>query len=167
MLSYTGQRNYFGTKVNNSDTTILATADSLINDYRRQVIGKRQWWFMEKAYTFTTSALTQSYTLRGDIEKPVSDPTVVVGTVRYTPKEAPNLRFWNQLNLVQYYTDIPEWWFFYNGQILFFPIPSAGGYTATISAKPKVIDLSIADYTTGTITTATQASTAIVGSGLS
>ena len=139
----------------------------LINDQRRQVLASRQWWFMEKPYTFTTTALTQGYTLRGDIERPLSDPTVTVGTVRYTPKEAPNLRFWNQLNLVQYYSDIPEWWFFYNGQIQLFPIPSAGTYTVTLSAKPKIIDLSIADYTTGTIVSVANAGTAVVGDSTS
>jgi hypothetical protein len=167
MLSYTGQRNFFGTKVNNSDSTILTIADGLINDHRRQVLSKRMWWFLEKAVTFTTVALTQGYVLQGNIERIVTAPTVTIGTVRYTPKEAYNYDFWNRLNLVTYSSDIPEWWWFSESTLYFFPQPNAGGKTATVVGKQKVIDLSIADYTTGTIVTATNGSPSIVGSGTS
>lgn len=167
MLSYTGQRNYFGKAVGNSDSTILALADLYINTHRREILGNKQWWFLEKPYTLTTTAATQGYTLRGDIERILSAPKVSVNSTIYTPQEAPSLEYWNRLNQISYQSDIPEWWFFYNNQLLLYPTPSAGGATVTLSAKPKIIDLSLVDFTTGSITTATQASTAIVGTGTS
>lgn len=163
--TYTGQRNFFGTKVNNLDTTILATADDLINDHRRQILSAKQWWFLEKSFSYTTVAATQGTTLQGDIDRIVADPIVTIGTQRYQPRESPSINHWNDLNFTSYQSDTPEWWIYLYGQLLLFPIPSAGGKTVEFTAKQKVIDLSIADYTTGTITTATNASTAIVGSG--
>src|SRR6266567_3450712 len=99
MLSYTGQRNLFGTLVNNSDSTILTVADSLINDRRRFVLSRKNWWFLEKAFTFSTVASQQFYTLQGDIDRILTAPYVTVGSTRYVPREVTSREEWDRLNL--------------------------------------------------------------------
>lgn len=166
MLSYTGQRNYFGTLVNNTGTATLATADTLINDKRRVLLSSKNWWFLKKDFTFTTTAGGQYYTLQGDIDRIFSSPTVLVGSTRYTPVEVSSRDEWNRLNLTTYSTDFPQWWTQYtSSQIGIFPKSTTAGYTYTLNAKQKVVDLSVVDYTTGTIVTLANGGTAVTGAG--
>lgn len=165
MLSYTGQRNLFGTLVNNSDATILTTADTLINDQRRFVLSRKNWWFLEKAFTFTTVAAQQFYTLQGDIDRVISDPYVAVGNTRYTPRECQSRNVWDRLNLVTYSSDVPAWWIQYNNTVGIFPKPTTSNYVYTVNAKQKQVDMSLADYSTGTIVSVANGGTAVVGNG--
>ena len=167
MLTYTKQRNTFGNLANVSDSTTLSIADDLINDRTRFIVSARPWWFLEKAFTMTTVASTQFYALPGQVDRIISSPYVTVGSVNYTPREAPSREFWDNLNLVTYSSQIPEWWYQYGTTLGFFPTPSASSNTITVNAKQKVIDLSLADYTTGTITTIANGGTADTGSGTS
>lgn len=164
MLSYTGQRNLFGTLVNNTASTILAVGDSLINDRRRFVLSRKNWWFLEKAFTFTTVASQQFYSLQGDIDRILSAPYVVIGNTTYVPREVTSREEWDRLNLVTYTSDIPQWWIQYGATVGIFPKPTTSAYTYTVNAKQKVIDLNIADYTTGTIVSVASGGTAVVGS---
>ncbi len=165
MLSYTGQRNLFGTLVNNSDSAILTTADTLINDRRRFILSRRNWWFLEKAFTFNTVASQQFYTLQGDIDRILTSPYVTIGNIRYVPRECTNREEWDRLNLVSYTSDIPTWWIQYGSTVGIFPKPTTANYVYTLNAKQKVIDLSIADYTTGSIVSVATGGTAVVGTG--
>src|SRR3990167_4944717 len=163
MLSYTGARNLFGDLTGDSSSANLTLADTLMNLRRRVILSARKWWFLEKPFTLSTQASTQFLDIPGDIDRILSSPYVTVGSTRYTPTEAPSREFWDQLNQNSYTSDMPEYWFLYNGQLGFYPTPATAGNTITFNAKQKIRDLNIADYTTGTIiTTSTTANVTTV-----
>ena len=166
-LSYTGARNHFGNLVNASDTTTLALADTLMNLRRRVILSARPWWFLEKAFTLTTLASTQFYALPGQVDRLLSDPYITVSSTRYKPKECVSRAEWDRINETSYTSDVPEWWILYANQVGFWPTPASASNTITLNAKQKVVDLSVADYTTGTIVSVAAAGTAIVGSSTS
>lgn len=165
MKSYTTLRNLFGSFTQNTSSTNLAYGDQLINDEMRRLLGKVPW-LLEASWTDTTVALKQNYKLPPDYRKLIN-ATVTVGSFSYTPQEAPNRDFWDKLNLnTVISSNIPQWRYNYANQMFFWPAPSANGTTGniTMNYQKRVKDLSIADYTTGTVT-ATNGSTAVTGSG--
>jgi hypothetical protein len=88
----------------------------------------------------------------------------VSGTV-YHVKAAPSREFWNKLNEYSNSSTFPEWYYVFNGQVGFYPTPSASSNTITVAYKRRIFDLSLADYTTGTITSIANAATTVTGSG--
>lgn len=126
---------------------------------------------LEQPYNGTSIAAgSASYTIRKifydlpyDYEELIN-VTVQVGSNLYTPKECPTREFWDQINQVMYTSDYPEWFYIYQGQIGFYPIASSAGRQITYNYNRTVADISMADYTTGTVT-ATNGSTTITGSG--
>lgn len=168
MLTYTGRRNLYGTLTNDSSSTNLTLGDTLMNEAEREIIGLRAWPFLEKTYVQSTVANQQFYQIPNEIEK-VLAVTVTVGTIQYTPTQAPSVDFWNYINTTTNVTsNIPDWWYVQDGRIGFYPIPADTTSNAiTITGRRRQVDLNKADYTTGTIVTATNGSTAIVGSGTS
>jgi len=160
--SYTEGRNLYGTWTKNKASDNLELGDEVANDLYREICAMRDWPFLERLRTLTTAASTQKYPLPYDTDF-VREVAVIISDTRYTPKLCPDQKFWDELNLSQYTSDIPEWYYVFNNELWLWPICSTAGNTINITQKTKVIDLSIADYTTGTITTATKGSNAIVG----
>jgi hypothetical protein len=168
MRTVTQLKNFYGTLTNNPDTNNLAFGLQLMNDDIRRVCADkgRNWDFLEGSTTFATVASTQFYALPYNYDTLI-DITVTVGTTVYTPKEAPNRQFWDNLNAtVGYTSNTPEYFYIYGGQIGIYPVPSSAN-TVTVNYKITIPDLSVDDYATGTITTATKGSTAIVLNGSS
>lgn len=165
MLSYTGRRTRFGQLANNTQSATLTIADVLMNDATRMLLGLSDWDFLEKTKTITSTASTQFYDLPSDCGKLIS-VTYTSGNV-YTPKECTSRDHWNTLNMTSQTSDTPEWFYIFNGQVGFYPTPASSSKTITFIYQRSFKDLSIADYTTGTITTATNGSSSIVGSGSS
>lgn len=95
----------------------------------------------------------------------VSSPYVTVGTYRYSPKECPSREMWDRLNMTTTTSDIPEWWFVYDGKFALFPRPSTATNVTTLNSKILARDLTVADYTTGGILTAVNGSPTITGTG--
>lgn len=242
MLGYLDRRNLFGSLSNNTSTTVLTLADTLINLREKMILSSRAWSFLERqffmtagetvtvtvaspavftcttynfavndiVYFSTTGALPTglsagtmyyvistglsgtsfeiSATLGGTaintsgsqsgthsviplfktipqyIDR-VSSVYVTVGTYNYSPKECPSREMWDKLNLVTVSSDIPEWYYVYNGKLSFYPRQSTASNLITINSKQLARDLTITDYTTGTISAVTNGSTAITGSG--
>ena len=164
MKSYTTMRNLYGTLTLDNSSTNLTLGDQFINDSYRRVVAERDWDFVQKTATATTVASQQFYNLPYDYEKLITT-SITVGTQVYTPKEAPTRAFWDQLNSVSSFTsNFPEWFFIFNGQIGYYPTPSTSAFTITYVYDRLVIDLSMADYTTGTVTV-TNGSTTVTGTG--
>jgi hypothetical protein len=93
--------------------------------------------------------------------------TITIGNLKWTPTEIMTREEWDNLNVFPYYADIPNNFFIYNdSQLGIWPIPSTTGNTISFNYKFRVPDLSIADYTAGTISV-NNGSTAITGSGTS
>jgi len=168
MLTFTGRRNLVGDLTNNSSSANLTLMDTLMNEFDRELITSANFDFLEKTATDSTVAAQQFYDLPQDLGKLIN-VTVKIGDFLYTPLEVSSRTFWDRLNestTVQ--SDIPEWYFVFNGQIGFYPTPSSTTANAiTYIYKRRQVDLAVADFSTGTITTATNGSTAIVGSGTS
>lgn len=166
MKSYTQGRNYAGSLTKNTASAHLTLMDEFANDDYRLLCAMHDWPWLERERTLTTVASQQAYILPYDCDK-VRSVTVTIGTQVYHPNPSPSQEFWDQLNESQYTADIPEWFRVFNGQLELWPTPATAGNTITVTQKTRVIDLGIADYTTGTIVTATNGGTAIVGSGTS
>lgn len=166
MLTYTSRRNLFGDLCNNSSSATLTIADRLMNDSEKRIISAKDWPFLWRQYTKTTTASTQAINLPAYTSHPQSI-YVTVGSYRYSPKEISNRSEWDKLNETVTTSDIPEYYFIYDGQLLLHPTPSSSSNVVTFNARRIARDLNIADYTTGNITTvATSGSTTTVtGSG--
>lgn len=166
MKSYTGGRNLFGVWTKNTATANLSYGDQIANDDYRHLCALMDWPFLERNRTVSTVASTQAVTLPYDCDL-VREISVVPNgsTMRYTPRRVADRETWDLLNLRSYVSDIPENYFVTGGQVLLWPIPAQTGNTVYIDQKSRVIDLSVADYTDGTITSIASGGTAVIGSG--
>lgn len=108
----------------------------------------------------------QSYPIPVSVSK-IKNDTITVGQLVYTPAPVHSIQEWTMLNALPYTSDIPNYFYIYNNQVNFWPIPSTSGNIITFHYKARVPDLSYTDYTTGTISTATAGSNLVVGSGTS
>ncbi len=162
MRSFTNRQTEYGILSNNTTTANLALGSRLMNDADRYLINR---FNLNEATdtTQTTVAAQQNYKLPYNLNKLI-DVYVTIGTIRYKLKEIPSRDIWDRINYVQYQTNIPEYFFQYNNELLIFPVPSTTGYTITQNYKRRFKDLSQADYTTGTVSV-TLGSTTITGSG--
>lgn len=115
-----------------------------------------------------TSAIStygfQAYNIPANISK-IKNDTINVGQLRFVPAPIQTRGEWDLINFLPYNSDIPNYYFIYNGQLLIWPIPSTTGNIITFNYKARVPDLSIADYTTGTLSGITAGSTSITGIG--
>lgn len=166
MKSFTVGRNLYGILTKNTSTANLTLGDQIANDDYRAICSVRDWPFLERTRTLTTKADTQAYNLPYDCDR-VREVAVIVDDSRYTPRLSPSQRHWDDLNDSDFTSDIPEWYYVFNGQVNLWPTPATAGNTINVTQKTRVIDLSIADYTTGNITTTSTISgvTTVTGSG--
>lgn len=107
----------------------------------------------------------QFYQLPPDYSK-LKTGTITIGNLQWTPREVTSRQEWDNLNVFPYYADIPNNFFIWNNQFGLWPIPSTTGNIISFNYKRRIPDLSIVDYTTGTVT-ATNGSNIITGSGTS
>lgn len=167
MLTYTGARNLYGSLTNITSSTNLSLGDTLINEGQRIMLADIPWPFLEAQGTATTVAGTQFYSLSGNLEKVISCK-VSVGTFQYIPTQVVSFSDWDLVNNptgVQ--SDNPSYFFVYGNTLGLWPTPATSSNTITYNFERAVKDLSVADYTTGTIVTATNGSASITGSGTS
>ncbi len=161
MKSYTTLRNTFGTLSQVNTTQNLSLGDQLINDSQRYLLQK--YWQNETSYTDSTVANQQGYNLPPNYSK-LKDVTITIGQQKFTPNEILTRQEWDLINQIPQTADIPQYYFIYGGQMNFYPIPSSNGNTITYNYKMRVVDLSIADTSAGTVSV-TQDSSTITGVG--
>lgn len=122
----------------------------------------------------------QRYAIPAVISK-ITDSTVNVGQLKYVPAPIMTRQEWDLINFLPYTSDIPNYFFIYNGALELWPIPSSTGDLITFNYKARTPDFSSAflfsttagvafvpgqtafDYQAGTITGATVGSTSITG----
>lgn len=125
-------------------------------------------FFNEKTTTFTTTASQFTQTLPADCLRPKS-VYITVNNYQYPMTEVFDESLWRKIqsgaNTIT--SDYPTHMYSRRDTIEFFPKITSAGNTGTIIYEPLVKDLSEDDYTAGTITTATNGSTAVVGSSTS
>lgn len=164
MKSYTQLRTDYGVDTKNTASANLTYGDGVMNDFHRRLLARADWPFLHRLRTTTTAAATTFVPLPYDVDQ-VESVFVTVGSTRYNPKPAPSRAFWDKLHYSSTSSDTPEYWFVYNGEIGLWPTPVTAGSVISINAKIRAVDLNVADYTTGTITTATNGDQTIVISG--
>lgn len=107
----------------------------------------------------------QAYPIPANVSK-IKNDTITVGQLVYTPAPVQSIQEWTLLNSLPYTSDIPNYFYIYQNQVLFWPIPSTTGNVVTFNYKARVPNLSYVDYATGTITV-TAGSNQIVGTATS
>jgi len=150
MKSYTTLRNLYGSLTNDTGNTNLTLGDQLMNDDYRAIVSVKDWAFLERLRILKTKAATQFINLPYDCDQ-VRSVSVIFGSTTYTPRLSPSKAHWDKLNYSTYTSDVPEWYFVYSGQLGLWPTPITAGNTINVNQKSRVIDLSVADYATGTI----------------
>lgn len=123
--------------------------------------------FWQTGLTATaTAAITtigvQAYPIPANVSK-IKNDTITVGQLVYTPAPIQSIQEWTMLNALPYTSDIPAYFYIYNNQVNFFPIPSTSGNIISFNYKSRVADMTYTDYATGTIATAIVGSNAITG----
>lgn len=166
MLTYTSRRNLFGTLTGDSSAANLTIGDTLLAEADREIITLKPWYFRNATKTISTVASQQSYNLPANCQS-VNNVTVTIGTTQYTPPIVLTQEEWSQINqTTAYSSDIPEAVFVFANTISFWPKPTSSTTNAiTVNFLVGQKDLSVADYTTGSIVTATTDSTSITGTG--
>lgn len=104
----------------------------------------------------------QAYPIPANVSK-IKNNTITVGQLVYTPAPVQSIQEWTQLNALPYTSDIPAYYFIYNNQVLFFPIPSTSGNVISFNYQARIVDMTYADFATGTVA-GTAGSNAITGS---
>jgi hypothetical protein len=148
MKSYTISTTLFGTLTNNSSTANISLGAQLINDNIRYLIQK--FYLGEDSKTDVTVASQQAYNLPYNYKR-LTNVTITVGSYKWTPKEISSRDEWNRLNMTTVTSNTVEYYHLYDKQIHFYPIPASSSNTITYYYKVRVRDLSVADYTTGTV----------------
>lgn len=110
----------------------------------------------------------QAYNIPANVSK-IKNDTINVGQLKYSPAPIQTRAEWDLINFLPYTSDIPNYYFIYNGKLEIFPIPSTTGNVITFNYQTRVADLSFSDYSTGTIGVAgaVAGSTSITGSSTS
>lgn len=104
----------------------------------------------------------QFYPIPPNVSK-IKNDTITVGQLVYTPSPVQSIQEWTMLNALPYTSDIPNNFFIYQNQVGFWPIPSSTGNIITFNYKARVPNLTIADYSTGTLSSITVGSNVITG----
>ncbi len=165
MKSYSVGRALYGTMTKNSATANLTLGDQIANDDYRDICAAKDWPFLERLRTLLTTT-SQFVNLPYDCDQ-VREIAVIVSSKRYTPRMSPDRNHWDKLNASAITSNIPQWWITFNGQLGLWPTPITAGNTINVTQKTRVIDLSVADYSTGTIVSVAAGGLAVVGSGTS
>lgn len=158
-------------KVSTADTTNSALLIKFWNDSIRTVcnINGGKLRFLEAVKTLYTVASQEGYQTPNGFRKLMSIVVWSEATtagVPYTPEMVFDPAIWNRIKQaklgegdVPYYTYVEAQKFYLN------PIPASSGNLMQIRGRLQTRDLSIADYTTGTIVSIANGGTAVVGSG--
>lgn len=104
----------------------------------------------------------QAYPIPANVSK-IKNDTISVGQLVYTPAPVQSIQEWTMLNALPYTSDIPNYFYIYNNQVLFWPIPSTSGNLISFNYKARVADLTYADFAAGTVA-GTAGSNALTGS---
>jgi len=131
------------------------------------------------ATTAISSVGVQRYAIPAVVSK-IKNDTITIGQLRYVPAPVQSRAEWDWINTLPYTSDIPNYYFIWNGAVEFFPIPSTTGNIIQFNYQARVPDFSFIygdtsggawtagntayDYQKGTITPPAVGATAVTGS---
>jgi len=149
-----------------SSASSLALFKTYINACVHKVLSLSDWNFNKSYKDYTTTAS------QGTFEKPynaakINRVRVYSGGIYYTPYEIRDDKLWQRMNYTITYSDVPSYWHYDDetGEVGLYPYHSTASDTVRIYFTKRVRDLSVADYTTGTVTTVANDRT-ITGAGV-
>ena len=158
----------YTTATKNTVTANQTTGKGYINDTENIVLAMRSWKFLEQTDNITTVASTSAYELPLAKDNQIISVRVTVGSVKYRPKIVESYEFWEYLQgLNTGESNVMQYVYVQGNQLLTYPTPSSSGSTIRVRSRKRHKDMTQANYTTGTITTATSGGDDIVGSGTS
>lgn len=123
----------------------------------------------------------RDYNIPANVSK-IKNNTVTIGQIKYQPVPVQTIQEWDALTMLPYNSDIPYYFFIYNGKLGIFPIPSTTGNIISVNYKTRVSDMVLTDYGlqlsgnnvntvqpsgAGTLATMVVGSTAVTGTGTS
>lgn len=147
--------------IGQTNTNLVTFIENEINLAIRFIYASLQDYMTTKTQTTTTVASQQYYYMPPDIMN-IESVKVLIGSVYYALDVVDSQRKWDKMNAIIFQgTAIPKCFFPRRDDFGIWPIPQAA-YTVYLNYTYRIRDLSIADYTTGTIT-ATNGSTSVVG----
>lgn len=156
MRSYTKSREEIAglCNVSTDDTEAMLKIDGFLNDSIRTVCNIRggKWWFLEETKNLATVA-SQNYVIIPQGFRKVMDLTITVGSTVYTPTPVFDNNAWNTIiasDLGE--SDVPSFIYQVGNKIFIAPTPATTGSTVTIRGRKEVVDLTIPDVTTSTVT---------------
>ena len=163
MLSYTEQRNLYGKLTNNESSSNLSLGDTLITSETKRLVAKLGGNLLETEAVGTTVANRQTYQLPNRLKK-LRGVTVQQGSTVWPLEESPSLDHWHALNSTgtSFTSDIPVWYRLSGRQIKIWPIPASSANVITYNFDKRVIENAVADYTVGSVGTATGGTTTIM-----
>lgn len=169
MISYTQALSNLQSfaKYNTNDTTANTLIMQLFNDSIRKVCVVRSWWFLYFKKDISTVASQATYPVPVKMRE-IGEVYVTVGTTTYRPRPIYEQESWTrikQANLGE--ADTFAFYTVNGNELEFSPTPATSSNTITIKGRMNVRDISLTDYTTGTITAVTNGGTTITGSGTS
>lgn len=166
MLTYTGSRARYASLTNDNSTENLTFGDTLINEGIRYYCTANggKWWFLERVTTQPTVANQQAYILP-QLTRKIMDLYVNVGSNVYSPQPVEDPVLWKRILQSQLGVGDRALFYYRQGnQVLLAPTPESNSNTITIRIRKNVADLSVADYTTGTVTVTNDDNT-VTGAG--
>jgi len=180
MYTYTGSLQLAKQLTNNTNTTSFdAFFATQLQQYDNETVHKIPSIYTERtnSVSMVTYPGVQFYEMPQNVRKIITLSVLVnnnSGTIpavagfNWQPEECPSMERWITLNMNQnIQSDIPQYYFFYDGQVGLYPKPAVGYNQATIRYQEDSKNFSQPDYTTGTIVsvpfTATLTATPIVG----
>lgn len=147
-------------------TTRLPLFKEDINATQDLVLSAWKWPFLSVTENITTAADTASYEIPESIRKIRHVQHQVDSDTYYNPEPVHNIDFWESLQALRRgSSDVTEFWMQDGRDLLVWPAISTASATLQVRGRKNVIEMTLDDYTTGTIDTATNGSTAIVGTG--
>lgn len=172
MKTFTKLQTDFATLTKNSATTNTTIGNVLINDSIRTICnlqgGKLR--FLESTSDMVTVATQESYQIPNKYRKLI-DMYIYSGTgsasdTIYMPEMIFDPTKWKLIKAYRIGTsDVPYFTYVEGSTYKIQPIPSTSGNLITLRGRLNVRDLTIADYTAGTIVSVANGGTAIVGNG--
>lgn len=140
-----------------------------INDTQHLVLGNHSWKFLEFTANMTTVADTGRYEIPANVRKiqhvVTLDSNSEVDQI-VDPVEDPD--FWEHLQRRNSSSsDITQYFYVEGNDLLIWPNFSTAGLTIRARGRKSVVDMSLDDYNTGTITSVANGDTALVGSSTS
>lgn len=169
MRSYNSIYSVLQRKSGDDNSDVLTTFKEDINETNQLVLTAAPWKFLEKTATITTVASTARYKLFNDLD--IIMEVIVenaAGTITYRPDPVEDPAFWEYLQSLQTAaSNVTEYYYQEGNDLLLYPAYSTASDTITVRYRRKQNELSRDDYTTGTISAATNGDETITGASTS